>query len=208
MSFKVLVRDDDGELHVLHEINDRRITRIGLSTRNGEAAGARIDHDMTEVLLTFEWVQNDGRPTIQDVEALQHPTMTGDQVQERVDRLNELPSATNSGLNTMLEAQRREHEKLENTENADPTDVDQLDDSEELVDNGSVPLAEPEGDNDDDDGSESPSGSPQPNSDLPPTVDPAMGSGVDIVPGAETVPPSEVESADTADGTPDEFKLG
>lgn len=127
MSFKVLMRDDNGELRVLHEIDDRRITRVGLSTRTGEAAGARIDADQTEVLLTFEWSQNDGRPTIQDVEARDHRPMTGVEVQERIDRLAELPSAQNTGPDTLMEAQRREQnadqERQQRTEDVDDSAV-------------------------------------------------------------------------------------
>jgi len=112
MSFKVLTRDENGGPHrVLHEINDRRVTRVGLVTRTGEAGGARVDADMTEVLIEFEYAQQDGRPTLQDVEAQRGRTLTGDEAQERIDELAQLPTNSNSGLDLMLDASHKEAEE-------------------------------------------------------------------------------------------------
>lgn len=104
MSFKVLVEDEDGTRRVVHEVTDRRVTRVGFSGAQGEGGAMRVAHDQTEVLLTFEYVIQDGRPTLQDVEAMQTPARTGEEAQAAIDELATLPTSTNTGPNVMLAA--------------------------------------------------------------------------------------------------------
>lgn len=104
MSFKVLVEDQDGTRRVVHEVTDRRVTRVGLTGAQGEGGAMRIAHDQTEVMLTFEYVIQDGRPTLQDVEAVQTPSRTGEEVQAAIAELATLPTATNTGPDVLLAA--------------------------------------------------------------------------------------------------------
>jgi hypothetical protein len=127
MSFKVLYEDVDGVFHVLHEIDDKRVTRVGLVTKTGEAGATRIDADVTEVLLRFEYATQDARPTLQDVEAMQGGVMNAEEAQVKRDELDKLPSATNSGVGFMMESQERSQaeasaaEQAEDEEEGDPS---------------------------------------------------------------------------------------
>lgn len=105
MSFKVLVDPGDGgPLQVIHEIEDKRVTRIGLSGTSGESGAMGVAPKQTEVLLTFEYAIQDGRPTLDDVEALRDPTLSGEEVKARMANLAELPSNTNSGGTPLMDA--------------------------------------------------------------------------------------------------------
>lgn len=97
MGFKVLVRDENNNVQVVHEISDRRVTRVGFSTNEGEGGGILITPHQTEVLLTFDYVHNDGRPNLQDLEAMEHPERTGEEAEAAAARLAKLSSATNTG---------------------------------------------------------------------------------------------------------------
>lgn len=114
MSFKLLLADPDGGVPtVLMEVDDRRVERVGLATSRGECGAAKIDPNTTEVLISLEYAHVDGRPTIYDLEAMQHPTLQGNEVQRRMDVLQELPSGTNTGNDSILkgaEAQQEERE--------------------------------------------------------------------------------------------------
>lgn len=142
MSFKVLVRDPDGGEHVIvHEIDDKRVTRVGLVTRTGEAGAAKVDPDMTEVLLEFEYAVQDGRLNLQDIEALDGRTLTGDEALERIDRQAALPSATNSGLDLMLTASQQEAEEAE--EAAEPAPAETPVDDGHPTESSQEPVVEP-----------------------------------------------------------------
>lgn len=105
MSFKVLADLGDGQgFQVLAEIADRRVTRVGLRGRTGEAGAMNVVPNQTECVLAFEYAQNDGRPTLTDMDAINHPTLQGHEVEERVDALAELQSSTNTGTDQILEA--------------------------------------------------------------------------------------------------------
>lgn len=70
MTFKVLVENANGDREVVHEIHGNRVTRVGLTGSQGEAAGMRVDFGVGEVVLTFEQEINAGdRPTLHEVEA-------------------------------------------------------------------------------------------------------------------------------------------
>lgn len=130
MSFKLLLADPDGGVPtVLMEVDDRRVERVGLATSRGECGAAKIDPGTTEVLISLEYAHVDGRPTIYDLEAMQHPTLQGNEVQRRMDVLQELPSGTNTGNDSILkgaEAAQATTEaegqtEVEDEEEAEPT---------------------------------------------------------------------------------------
>lgn len=103
MSFKVLVDPQDGgPLKVIHEVTDRRVTRVGFTGSSGEVGAMLVTPDRTEVLITFEYAQQDGRPTLQDVEAEQTPLRTGEEADAAIAKQASLPSATNTGVDFML----------------------------------------------------------------------------------------------------------
>lgn len=105
MAFKILVRDDSDNIQVVHEINDRRVTRVGVSGSSGEVGAMNVAPGVTELLLTFEYAKNDGRPNLVDLEALENPERTGDQADAAVAKLAALPTATNTGPDVIQQSQ-------------------------------------------------------------------------------------------------------
>jgi len=99
MSFKVLVAtgDPDNPYETIHEIDDKRVTRVGLTSATGEVGAARVEPNQTEVLLTFEFARVDGRPTLADIESQLHPTRTGEEADQKIAEMSELPTVTNTG---------------------------------------------------------------------------------------------------------------
>lgn len=121
MGFKVLAKNADGEVVVLHEITDRRVTRVGLVGRTGEAGAMGVPPDQTEVLLTFDYAPANGVPTLQDLEEITHPSnLTGDDVSQRQDALSQLQTSTNTGQDVLLKSAEEEAER----EEVDPTITD------------------------------------------------------------------------------------
>lgn len=117
MSFKILLQVDGEDVRVLHEIDDRRVTRVGIGGRNGETGGMRVNPDQTEVLITLESAIVDGRPNLADVEAVQNPQRSGDEADAAIAEMSNLPSATNRGTDHILEASvRREGEVAQASE--------------------------------------------------------------------------------------------
>lgn len=99
MGFKILVKlNNDEDPVLIHEVTDRRVTRVGLSGRYGEAGAMGIDPDQVECLLVLDYAPMTGVPTLQDLEAMQHPTMSGDEAADAQAELNKLPSAQNTGI--------------------------------------------------------------------------------------------------------------
>ncbi len=125
MGFKVLAKlGPDEDPVVIHEITDRRVTRVGLVSSTGETGAAGISPDQTEILLTFDFSSANGVPTLQDLEAISHPSnLTGEEVEERQAKLAELPSATNVGP-SLLEAPAPTEDDDETPSYADDSSTD------------------------------------------------------------------------------------
>lgn len=103
MGFKILLDLGNGEpLVVAHEFTDTRVTRVGLTGRSGEAGAMGIAPDQTEAVLTFSYAPNTGVPTLQDLEAMQHPSRTGEEVEAAQAALSGLPTAVNTGSDVFL----------------------------------------------------------------------------------------------------------
>lgn len=133
MSFKVLIDKQDGTPYeVIYDVgDDKRVTRVSVCTSNGEAAGVRVEHTQDEILLRFETVMQDGRPTLQDVEAARTRTLTGEEVDARVADLATLPSATNEGGSPMMTASQLAADESDLSVPADEEDEVEVD--EEVV---------------------------------------------------------------------------
>lgn len=115
MSFKVLVDDGSGDIKVVHEVKDQRVTRVGLLSNEGETGAFNVSPNQTEVLLRLDYAVNDGRPTLVDVESTVHPLRTGEEAQAAIDKLKELPSSTNFGISSILSSKSEEEEKEEDS---------------------------------------------------------------------------------------------
>lgn len=142
MGFKVLVDTGDGSpFQVVHEIEDKRVTRVSISTTNGEGGAVHISPDQTEVLLRFDTAIQDGRPNLVDVESHRTRTLTGDEAQERIDDLAELPSATNQGGDPILTASERQFEEDQAVEAAIQAARDQSAEAEVIEEEPETPPA-------------------------------------------------------------------
>lgn len=195
MSFKVLIDPGDGGPYkVIHEIDDRRVTRVSLQGRSGEAGAMNVTPDQTECLLVFEGVPQDHRVTLQDVEALRNPSMTGDEAQQRAEELRDLPTATNQGTDVLLQASQEAAERRETDERVRLAQDAQREQEELLVDGapedgGGAAPADSGASPDFDLSPPADSDSTDTNSDL---GDPAEVVGSESTPGASTA--SEPES--------------
>jgi hypothetical protein len=107
MGYKVFLQIEKDEDPILvHEFTDRRVRRVGLSGESGEAGALGVAPGDTCVTLTFDFASRTGAPTLEDLDAITHPTeMTGDDVAERQANLDSLATATNGpGVEPVAEA--------------------------------------------------------------------------------------------------------
>jgi len=108
MGLKIYLDHGDGkEFELLRDITDRRITRVSLNGSTGEAGALNVRPDQNEVVLRYEFVAQDGRPTLEDLESAQNRTLTGEEAAERQQMLDELPTASNQGVDPLFEASKR-----------------------------------------------------------------------------------------------------
>lgn len=109
MGLKVLLKiSDDKPLVVAYDFTDRRVTRVSMSDGTGEKGGMKVDANVQEVLLSFEYTAQDGRPTIQDAEAMQWPmNRTGEEADAAQRELAALPTAVNFGGTPIMDSHQR-----------------------------------------------------------------------------------------------------
>lgn len=125
MGLKIYLDHGDGKAYqLLAEIGDRRVTRVSLNGATGEAGALNVTPDQAEVVLRYDSVIQDGRPNLIDLESMQNRTLTGDEVQERVDALNELPSAQNQGGDVLFEASQQREAVLQEQERVEAVRVE------------------------------------------------------------------------------------
>lgn len=108
MGYKVFLQLNPDEDPVLvHEITDRRVKRVGLSGTQGEAGALGVAPGDTQVTLSFDYAPASGAPTLEDLEAITHPSeQTGEDVAARRAQLDGLPTATNgSGVESAPESE-------------------------------------------------------------------------------------------------------
>lgn len=115
MGFKIVVVDGEDRTTV-HEVEDRRVTKVHVLTRSGEAATIGIDPDQTDIALSFEY-QAAGQLNVTDLDKVKlgyEQNLTGEEVQRREEKLNEIRGAANTGGDTFtqeaVDAQRKAEE--------------------------------------------------------------------------------------------------
>jgi hypothetical protein len=94
MSFKIVV---DGE--VVHEIDDRRVTKVRVLTRAGEAATVGIDPEQTELVLAFDYA-NPHEINLVDLDRFKlgyGANLTEDDINDRQEQLESVRGKTNEG---------------------------------------------------------------------------------------------------------------
>lgn len=103
MGFKIVAigRDDEGEetRETVHEIEDRRVTKVHVLTRSGEACAIGIDPDQTEIALTFEYA-NPAAIHLDDVDRFKYgygENQTGEDVDALAEELSEIRPNANVG---------------------------------------------------------------------------------------------------------------
>lgn len=89
MSFKVVVETDPGEYTVVHEVDDRRVTRVNFGSSTGGAGTIGVDPNQTEVTISFEYADPYARNLL-DLDYEQYPKdLDGDAMEERRKALDE-----------------------------------------------------------------------------------------------------------------------
>jgi esterase/lipase superfamily enzyme len=109
MGFKIVVidRDSDNEVvrKTVHEVEDRRVTKVHVLTRSGEAATIGIDPDQTDIALEFEYAAA-GQLNVVDLDKLKpgyEQNLTGEEVEAREERLAEIRGKSNDGSYTFTQ---------------------------------------------------------------------------------------------------------
>ena len=55
MTFKILLDTGDGDRKVLAEIDDKRVARVGLSSKYGESGALGVDPGTTECVISLQF---------------------------------------------------------------------------------------------------------------------------------------------------------
>ena len=108
MGFKIVVidSDDDGETReVIHEVEDRRVTKVHVLTKSGEACAIGIDHDQADIAITFDYASATSI-NLADVDHFKYgygQNLTGEDVEALADELNEIRPVGNTGGETFTQ---------------------------------------------------------------------------------------------------------